>query len=329
MTLSLVVDGDGWRQHVRTAMAQFPGIVPVVKGNGYGFGRSALFDECVHLGVEEVAVGTVYEIPGTSYPGLRPIVLTPMGQHAVCEIPADAVVTIGSSDDLSDLDRRGLPNPILVKLRSSMQRYGFVAHAVPLALGELGHRMHGVSIHLPLATSPQQNRTEIERWLDLLPSEIPLYVSHLDSATYADLRAAWPSRRWRIRLGTALWHGDKSMLHLRADVIAVHPVSAGQLVGYRQVQAPSDGALVVVGCGSAHGVVPLADGKSPLHFARRRLALVEPPHMHTSMAFVPVGNACPKRGDWVDVQRPLTMTFPDVVEGESDGVQSRQTLTSR
>ena len=69
----------------------------------------------------------------------------------------------------------------------------------------------------------------------------------------------------------------------------------------------------MVGAGTAHGVHPLDDGRSPFHFARRRLALLEPPHMHTSMVFVPAGEPTPGRGDVVDVQRPLISTVVDEV----------------
>ena len=95
-------------------------------------------------------------------------------------------------------------------------------------------------------------------------------------------------------LGTALWHGDKSALHLGADVLDVRPVRAGEPAGYRQVAVPDDGTLVMVGAGTAHGVHPLADGRSPFHFARRRLDLLEPPHMHTSMVVVPAGDPAPR-----------------------------------
>jgi hypothetical protein len=33
--------------------------------------------------------------------------------------------------------------------------------------------------------------------------------------------------------------------------------------------------------------------------------------MHSSMVFVPHGDACPAVGAWVDVQRPLTTTAVD------------------
>ena len=42
--------------------------------------------------------------------------------------------------------------------------------------------------------------------------------------------------------------------------------------------------------------------------------LHEPPHMHTSMAFVPDGAPLPEIGASVDLQRPLTMTTVDIVE---------------
>jgi hypothetical protein len=69
----------------------------------------------------------------------------------------------------------------------------------------------------------------------------------------------------------------------------------------------------MVGAGTAHGVHPLEDGRSPFHFARTRLALVEPPHMHTSMVFVPASERAPRPGDTVDVQRPLISTAVDEV----------------
>ena len=101
------------------------------------------------------------------------------------------------------------------------------------------------------------------------------------------------------------------MLHLTADVLDIHAVSAGTVAGYNSTRVIADGTLVVIGAGSAHGVTVLDDGRSPFHFQRRRLALLERPHMHTSMVFVPTGAPCPAVGDAVDVQRPLTMVAVD------------------
>ena len=52
-----------------------------------------------------------------------------------------------------------------------------------------------------------------------------MWVSHLSAPAYRDLRDAWPDHRFRIRAGTALWHGDKAALHLGADVLDVRPVA--------------------------------------------------------------------------------------------------------
>jgi len=71
---------------------------------------------------------------------------------------------------------------------------------------------------------------------------------------------------------------------------------------------------VMIGCGSAHGVAPLADGRSPFHFGRQRMTLLEAPHMHTSMCVVPTGGPTPRVGEWVDVQRPLITTQPDRID---------------
>ena len=70
----------------------------------------------------------------------------------------------------------------------------------------------------------------------------------------------------------------------------------------------------MIGAGTAHGVTALPDGRSPYHFERARLALHEPPHMHTSMVYVEAGRPVPAVGDRVDVQRPLTMTAVDEFE---------------
>ncbi|MEY3978147.1 MAG: hypothetical protein RLZZ284_1003, partial [Actinomycetota bacterium] len=64
-------------------------------------------------------------------------------------------------------------------------------------------------------------------------------------------------------------------------------------------------------CGSSHGVAALDDGRSPFHFAKQRLAMLEAPHMHTTM-LVTTNQPCPRVGDWVDVQQPMTRVTPDV-----------------
>ncbi len=158
---------------------------------------------------------------------------------------------------------------------------------------------------------PSEHADEIRTILGGVDPDLSVWVSHLDPPTYASLP---PTHSYRLRLGTSLWHGDKSALALSADVLDVRPVRSGQHAGYRQGPVAGDGHLVMIGAGTANGVTTLADGRSPFHFERRRLALHEAPHMHTSMAFVPDGDTIPGVGGRVDVQRPFTMTTVDTVD---------------
>jgi hypothetical protein len=197
---------------------------------------------------------------------------------------------------------------VLVKLRSSMGRYGAGPELVDHALAH-GLDVVGVSIHPPLVGSPDEHAAEIVSLAARVDPALEVWVSHLDPATFRQLPGP---HRYRLRLGTTLWHGDKSMLRLDALVLDTRPVRAGDVVGYRGVEVAVAGTLVLVGAGTAHGVQPLPGGLSPFHFARHRLDLVEAPHMHTSMLLAPDGLAPPPSiGDRVDVQRPLTMTWVD------------------
>ena len=62
MPLTLYVDGDRWRAHLQEVRDLHPGIVPVLKGNGYGFGMDRLARRAAWLGVDTVAVGMYSEV---------------------------------------------------------------------------------------------------------------------------------------------------------------------------------------------------------------------------------------------------------------------------
>lgn len=309
MTLRLTVDAAAWNDHVERTARSMPGLVPVVKGNGYGFGRGPLSAVAAELSTT-IAVGTVHELDHVPA-GVSAAVLTPT-RRAPTEL--SPILTVGSLDHVAAL--AGWPGRVIVKLASSVRRFGTTRELLgPLtgAVRAAGLEIVAFGIHPPVAGSDDEHLDDITSWLDVLDPADEVWVSHLSARAYRDLRDAWPDRRFRMRAGTALWHGDKGALHLGADVLDVHPVRAGERAGYRQAAVPGDGTLVMIGAGSAHGVHVLDDGRSPFHFDRRRMALHEPPHMHTSMAFVPAGCPAPGPGDVVDVQRPLISTFPDEV----------------
>jgi alanine racemase len=303
VTITLSVRTALWRANVARLASTIDGLVPVIKGNGYGFGRLALARLAGEF-TDTVAVGTIHELADLPS-AITPVVLTPT---LAAPISTQPILTVGNTAHLDAL--AGWNGRVLVKLTSSMQRYGATPDLVDTARAR-GLDVVGVSIHLPLAGSPGDHADEISRRLGDIDADLEVWVSHLDAAAYASLPS---THRYRLRLGTSLWIGDRSLLELSADVLDVRPVDAGTPAGYRLGVVPGSGHLVMIGAGTANGVTPLPDGRSPFHFQRQRLALHEPPHMHTSMTFVPGGGPLPAIGDRVDLQRPLTMTTVDVVE---------------
>lgn len=321
VTLTLTVNAAVWNRHVDSTAADTPGLVPVVKGNGYGFGRSWLANRAATL-APIAAVGSIFEVADIPS-NYSAVVLSPALKFPF-PLRDNVILTVGSLAHVHAAQRAHQPQisrqrHVIIKLRSSMYRYGVEptqAKELIDACHQAGFSVDGLSIHPPIHGSSTEHRQEIENLLAAaeahgVNSSLPVWVSHVDLDDYRLLRQEFADRSWHLRLGTSLWHGDKSMFTLQADVVDVVAVSAGATVGYRGSSVDRDGYLLMIGCGSAHGVTPLSDGRSPFHFRRRRLELIEAPHMHTSMCFVPHGDQCPQVGDLIDVQRPLTQTAVD------------------
>jgi alanine racemase len=300
VTIRLTVNRTRWWNHVTGVASSVEGLVPVVKGNGYGFGRAGLAIAASRLS-DLVAVGTVYELAGLPE-HVTPVVLTPTWRPPESTEP---VLTVSSPAHVAALS--GWSGRVIVKLPSSMQRYGGSIELVAEAQ-RAGLRTVGVAIHPPLAGTDEEHRDQILAWLDRIDPSLDVWVSHVAPAIYDALP---DTHRYKLRLGTYLWHGDREALKLEADVIETRSVGAGERAGYRLHEVPGDGMLVMIGAGTANGVTRLPDGRSPFHYERNRLELLEDPHMHTSMVFVPRGERYPAPAAWVDLQRPLTMTAVD------------------
>src|SRR4051812_9047156 len=60
--LTLHLDAERWRRHLVAEAERTPGLVPVIKGNGYGFGLARLAAESAALGVDTIAVGVADEV---------------------------------------------------------------------------------------------------------------------------------------------------------------------------------------------------------------------------------------------------------------------------
>lgn len=313
VTLTLTVDSAAWNRRVDAMAARIEGIIPVVKGNGYGFGREWLAERAALL-APMMAVGTVYEVDSvpSNYSAL---VLTP-ALSVPDGLRDNAILTVGSSTHAEAAATVSGQRHVVVKIRSTMNRYGVDADSIDDLISlcrRKGLVVVGVSIHPPLHGSNADHRHEIESLIGSIDPSLPIYVSHLDENEYDIVRANHPERTWNLRVGTSLWHGDKKELSLHADVLDVRTIETDSLAGYRGRPVRHGDRLVIIGCGSAHGVTPLDGGLSPFHYARQRLALLEAPHMHTSMCIIPTEQPCPSVGESVDVQRPLTMTSVDIV----------------
>ena len=352
MSLTLHVDGDRWRTHLRRTADQHPGLVPVAKGNGYGFGLGRLARRTGWLEVDTLAVGTYDELPEVAdrYDGAL-LTLTPWRPFgAAIDLPAPLrgrLIHTGSRAE--DLPRQRAQDPkarFVLEQRTSMLRHGMPPRELKAAVAgwrsARAGRLEGIAIHLPLAS--RSHLSEVNRLLTdqvaagLATEQSPrvVYVSHLSGDELTTLRAQWPDFTFRPRIGTDLWLGDRAALRVTATVLDVHPVERGEIYGYRGRTAPRAGHIVIVGGGTAHGiglesptgdtslksrVSTLARGgldaagfvRSPYTIGGKQRLFAEPPHMQASMLFLPAGASVPEVGDEIDVRVRFTATSFDRV----------------
>ena len=316
MSLRLTVNEHAFRAHVGQVIGSTPGLIPVVKGNGYGLGRPFLMQlvsELLGL-AQAVAVGTVFEAQDISAP--TPVyILTPIGEFDQVAIPSNAIPTVATERDFTVLQNKGWKSPVVVKLASPMQRFGVSVHEFLSLIQQVsaaGLSIHSCALHLPLHQTDDEIAEQLTTWMPLIPECVTVSLSHISATQLAVLQEKFPDVLFEVRLGTALWHGDKSFFSLHTEVLAVHQIGKNNTAGYHSTAAPTDGHIVVVAAGTAHGVSPVENGSSPFHFEKQRLALLEAPYMHSAICFVALGQPCPQVGDAIDVQRPLNSVAPDI-----------------
>lgn len=279
MSLVLQVDGQRWRTHLRDHAEANPGLVPVTKGNGYGFtlGRLARKAQWLRdlglspLTADTIAVGTYDELPHvTSRFGGDLLVLTPWRPFGSA-LDVDAALdnrlihTVGRVEDVTGLLARRPEARFVLERMTSMRRHGLSARELR-AVGRLLRehpraRLEGVAFHLPLDQG--SHLCEVSRLMnDVVAagltsrSQAPLsvWVSHLSSAELASLRASYSDFTFRPRVGTSLWLGDRDALRVSATVLDVHALERGDAFGYRARTAPRSGHLLIVSGGTAHGI---------------------------------------------------------------------------
>ena len=424
MTFALHVDAHRWRAHtastrdaVRSVIrggepgSRLGDIVPVAKGNGYGFGIDRLAVEAQRLGTDVMAVGTPYEVATAAARFAGDIlVLQPwdprdataaQAWYAVADagLAHRLIRTVADVEALHSLavDVSGLattPARVLIEGLTSMRRFGLAEPDLDAVMADPVVRtsvrqgrivLAGLALHLPLAQPLAPHVQTLERgWHDVdaapvlpkgasgrareawswaltwirslaaledagcaVPAQAAsLWVSHLDDTELGQLRRAVPDVPIMLRTGTRLWLGDETATTARGTVLAVHDITKGRAVGYRQRRAPHDGLLVVVGGGTSHGValaapspagtarqrmVAAATGaleatgrsRSPFEWAGKQRWFAEPPHAQLSLVWITAddvrqamsaGHKPPGVGDeWACRIRHTTASFDRIV----------------
>ena len=338
MSLILHVDGANWRTHLAAVLGESDAqVVPVIKGNGYGFGIKVLAQEAKALNLPVVAVATVAEAQEIQsiFPG-EILLLSPSAS-------SDSGKVIHTISPHSSVFSAKLPKKFVLELLSPIHRHGFSISDLGNALEKYSKsgKCEGIAIHLPI-----DQKSSAADWIDknlqsitergIATSEFnnSVWVSHISQNDLDKLKQKWPQIIWKIRIGTKLWLGDRTALKAKAQVLDLHVISKPTSVGYRQYKV-GRGWLVIASGGTSHGVgLEIASPKrdflsqlktltksllnlfgwnpSPFSWNGKKLEFAEAPHMHVSLLTFK-GKEAPKIGSELDLDVRFTTTAFDQV----------------
>lgn len=300
MTFSLNVDATKFRGHLVSVMNSYASagaeLVPVIKGNGYGFGRGVLADETSRLGCNRIAIGTVWELGQAlaNFPG-EILVLEPFNSDDAASVSqwqtylehnSGRVIVTVSNLDLSAVRSAGAKN-IYLEGKTSLSRFGILPYDLQSIESFHDLNVLGLSLHLPIvqlarkvdATTEissafngaelSQNMTETWNWMVLyqelvakfsLPKHVSL--SHITDSQVKSLKKMMQGYNFdlaiEVRVGTKLWLGEPSALQAAGTVLQIHEITHTQTVGYQQTETSKSKRLIIVSGGTAHGVAMAA-----------------------------------------------------------------------
>ncbi len=203
MPLTLHIDSDRWRDHLRSTWNA--DIIPVAKGNGYGVGNPRLLAESRALGAKTVAVGTYNEVPPDSKDDV--VVLSPW--RSFLEVPQGKNV-IHTVSRLADLVSIPAGSRVLIEVQTSMRRHGIGARELrhTMLLNALDRiKFEGWSLHFPMGAGGTSANIREAAELGKQARAVrqgPLWVSHVPAQKLADI-----GESVKLRMGTALWLGDR------------------------------------------------------------------------------------------------------------------------
>ena len=318
MTFSLTVDAPKFRQHLNAVLAKHQlakvQLVPVIKGNGYGFTREILAKEASGLGLKRIAIGTVWELSEAlaKFSG-EIVVLEPFNSADLAAVEqwrtllknnsARVILTL-STLDFAAAQEAGA-SLIYLEGITSLHRFGISkSELLEIAKNNLGTlSVVGMSLHLPIADSQKptgataeissavdSNKlsgklSEIWDWISkyqevATKQSIPMHfsLSHVSVPEVETLNAMCVSYNFKVsfdlRVGTSLWLGAPSALSVSGTILEIHELANVPQVGYQQVATGGNNRLIVVSGGTSHGVA-LAAPTPKSSFRKRGIAVAE------------------------------------------------------
>ena len=318
MTFSLTIDAKKFRQHLNVVLTKCQAadvqLVPVIKGNGYGFTRDILAKEASGLGLKRIAVGTVWELSEAlaKFPG-EIVVLEPFNSADLSAVgqwrtllknnSARVILTLGNLDFAAA--REVGASLIYLEGITSLHRFGISkTQFLDIDKNKLGTlSVVGMSLHLPISDSQKPTGatnevssavnskrlsgklSEIWEWIGKY-QEVAITqnllmnfsLSHVTVAEVEILSAMCASYNFKIsfelRVGTSLWLGAPDALSVSGTVLEIHELAKAPHVGYQQVATNGHSHLIVVSGGTSHGVA-LAAPTQKSSFRKKGIVVAE------------------------------------------------------
>ena len=306
MTVRLTVQRDAWERHVAAVASAYDGLVPVVKGNGYGFGRADAGDRGRRASPTR-SRSAPSTSSTTSPAGVTPVVLTPTPPTAGAASP-DPHRRLGRARPRArTAGRVGCSSSWRRRCAGSARPSTDLGAVTATAPRPPGSTSSGSASTRPSPAPTTSTSTTIDAWLDVLDPDDEVWVSHLSPGAYQR-----PPRRVA---GAALPRPGRHRAVARRQVRApprrrrarrADRCAAGEPAGYRQHVVPTrrrarDGRR--------------RDGprRAPARRRSQPVPLRPPPpgapraaaHAHVDGARARPASRAPRSGDVVDVQRPL------------------------
>jgi alanine racemase len=341
MTLFLEVKSDTFREHLNITVKDYQDLVPVIKGNGYGFGLDNLAIEAKKLNLTTICVGTVFEaiklekIFGEDILVLEPFTKSDASSAAAWQnLESRFIKTISALDSGFDFN-----SPFVIEGLTSTNRFGIKIESLQEISEFNNPNLRGLALHLPIA-KPKKSKIDqillwIEKWEQLSQNK-NIWLSHISVEELQQLKKIKPEFKFKTRVGTELWLGDKSFLSAKSVVLAV--LEGNNSAGYTQKKLAKNKKLIVVSGGTANGIglnsdktiksfkdrlkvlalaflSALGKNRAPHLINKKATYFFEPAHMNVSLLAVSRAKSNVKVGDTVELQVRFSTTNFDVIKG--------------